>query len=394
MQFELSKSAKTLKASEIREILKITERPEVISFAGGLPAPELFPLEELSAVSTDVMNTQGRVSLQYSATEGYVLLREMIVSQLMSRAHVETSKEDILITAGSQQGIDFCAKIFLDEGDTVICENPSYLGAINVFNSHHAKYVTIPMDEHGMVVDELENVLASGVKAKFIYTIPDFQNPTGVTMSLERRKKLVELSKHYRIPIIEDNPYGDVIFEGERIPAIKSFDKDGWVIYLGSFSKILCPGLRIGWICATQDILHKFILLKQISDLQCNNLTQREIGQFMQTYDISKHITKIIDVYKVRKKLMLDKMAEFFPQNIKYTNPNGGLFTWVELPEHIDAAELLVEALKENVAFVPGAPFFPNGGNKNFLRLNYSNMSEANIEEGIKRLSFVLNKYI
>ena len=394
MQFNLSESAKTLKASEIREILKITERPEIISFAGGLPAPELFPIDELLSISTNVLKNEGRIALQYSPTEGYLLLREMIAKQLMSKAHVTTIAQDVLITSGSQQGIDFCAKIFLNDVDTIICEDPSYLGAINVFNAHHAKYVTIPMDNDGMIIDELEKVLSSGVKAKFIYVIPDFQNPTGVTMSIERRKKLVELAKQYKIPVIEDNPYGDIVFEGERNPAIKSFDTDGWVIYLGSFSKVLCPGLRIGWLCADSALLQKFILLKQVSDLQCNNLTQREIGGYMKQYDLFSHVNEIINVYKKRKETMIEAIEQSFPKLLKYTNPKGGLFMWVELPQHIDAATLLVEALKENVAFVPGAPFFANGGNHNYLRLNYSNMSEENIKIGIHRLGTVLNKFI
>lgn len=394
MQFQLSDRAGTLKASEIRELLKITEQPEIISFAGGLPAPEFFPVKEISLVTQDILAKEGMSALQYSATEGYPLLRELIASKLMKKAHVDTIKDEVLITAGSQQGLDFCAKLFLNDGDTLICEDPSYLGAINVFNSCHAKYLAIPMDDHGMIVDELEKLLQSGQRAKFIYTIPDFQNPTGVTMSVERRKKLAELAAEYQIPVIEDNPYGDVIFDGERLPSIKSFDKNGWVIYLGSFSKTLCPGLRIGWVCALPELLNKFILLKQISDLQCNTLTQREVAHYMRDYDLDSHVKQVIDVYRHRRDIMINTMKEHFPTNVKYTYPNGGLFTWVTLPENINAAELLEEALKEKVAFVPGAPFFPNGGHKNYLRLNYSNMSDERIVDGIKRLANVLAKFI
>ncbi|MDD3265590.1 MAG: PLP-dependent aminotransferase family protein [Burkholderiales bacterium] len=394
MQFQLSDRAGTLKASEIRELLKITEQPDIISFAGGLPAPEFFPAKELAQLTQEILATDGKVALQYSPTEGYALLREIIATKSMAKAQVNTVKDEILITAGSQQGLDFCAKLFLNDGDYLICEDPSYLGAINVFNACHAKYLTIPMDDNGMIVDELEKLLQSGKRAKFIYTIPDFQNPTGVTMSVERRKKLVELANQYQIPVIEDNPYGDVVFDGERLPSIKSFDKNGWVIYLGSFSKTLCPGLRIGWVCALPELLQKFILLKQISDLQCNTLTQREVAHYMRDYDLDKHVNQVITVYRNRRDLMINTMKEYFPTNIKYTYPNGGLFTWVTLPDHINAAELLEEALKDKVAFVPGAPFFPNGGHKNYLRLNYSNMSEDKIVEGIKRLANVLIRFI
>lgn len=393
MNYQLSDRASTLKASEIREILKITERPDVISFAGGLPAPEFFPIKELAKVTQEILATDGYAALQYSPTEGFGVLREIIADKRMLKAHVTTTKDNILITSGSQQGIEFCAKLFLNDGDYIICEDPSYLGAINVFNTYHAKYLTVSMDENGMIMEELEKVLQSSHKPKFIYTIPDFQNPTGITMSVEGRKRLVELANQYNIPVIEDNPYGDVIFDGKRNPAIKSFDTTGSVIFLGSFSKTFCPGLRIGWMCASQELLSKFIMLKQISDLQCNTLTQREVAYYMNENDLDEHIADIVHVYKKRRDVMLNAMKKYFPANIKYTNPNGGLFTWVELDERINAADLLVAALEKKVAFVPGAPFFANGGHKNFLRLNYSNMSEDKIEEGIKRLGQVIAEY-
>lgn len=394
MQFNLSNRAKTLKASVIREILKITEQPDVISFAGGLPAPEFFPIEELSAINHKILHNEGHSALQYSPTEGFGILRDMIASDRMAKAGVVTNREEILITAGSQQGIEFCARLFLDDGDYIISENPSYLGAINAFNTYNVKYLTVPMDEHGMIMEELEKVLQSGHKPKFIYTIPDFQNPTGITMSVERRIRLVELAKQYMIPIIEDNPYGDVVFSGVRNPAIKSFDKDGMVIFLGTFSKTLCPGLRIGWVCAEHEVLTKFIMLKQISDLQCNTLTQREVGYFLQEYNLDDHVQNIIQVYKKRSDLMQTCMKEYFPSEVSYTHPDGGLFTWVELPDHINTTELLVEALKDKVAFVPGESFFPNGEYKNFLRLNYSNMPEDKIREGIKRLGVAINNFM
>lgn len=393
MQFKFAKRASTLKASEIRELLKLTEKPEIISFAGGLPAPELFPIDKITVIVQDILQNDAKAALQYSATEGFVLLREIIANQRMILANVKTTPDNVLITAGSQQGIDFSARLFLDDDDYIICEDPSYLGAINVFNTYHAKYLPIPMDEEGMIMEELEKTLQAYPQAKLIYTIPDFQNPTGRTMSVARRKRLAELAAQYKIAVIEDNPYGELNFEGHRLPAIQSFDTEGWVIYLGSFSKTFCPGYRIGWICAESRVLNKFIMLKQVADLQCSSIAQREVAYFMQRYSLDEHVASIIAVYKKRRDLMLDGIAKYFPAGVKYTLPAGGLFTWVELKPGINAAELLIEALKENVAFVPGAPFFANGGNHNFLRLNYSNMPEERIVEGIKRLGKVLHAY-
>lgn len=393
MKYRLADRSETLKASEIRELLKLTEMPEIISFAGGLPAPELFPLATISAIAQNIIDNEGKIALQYTSTEGFPLLRQIIAEERMALAGVKTRAEDVLITAGSQQGIDFCARMFLNDGDYVICEDPSYLGAINVFNTYHAKYLPIKMDEEGMIIEELEKTLKEYPQAKLIYTVPDFQNPTGRTMSIERRKKLAKLAAQYKIPVMEDNPYGELIFEGKRNPSIKSFDTDGWVIYLGSFSKTFCPGYRVGWMCAEHQLLDKFIMLKQVSDLQCSTIAQREIAYYMRDNSLDAHITEIIEVYKRRRDLMLDGIAKYFPKNIKHTLPLGGLFTWVELPAEIDAAELLIEALKENVAFVPGSPFFANGGNRNFMRLNYSNMPEERIIEGIKRLGTVINRY-
>ena len=250
------------------------------------------------------------------------------------------------------------------------------------------------MDENGMKVDELENILKEyGSKVKMIYTIPDFQNPSGITMSLERRQRVAEIAAKYKVIVIEDSPYGELRFEGKFIPPIKSFDKAGYVINLGSFSKTFCPGLRLGWIVAEEEIIKKYILIKQGADLQCNTLAQVFIAEYMKKYNLNDHIAYIISVYKKRRDLMLNAIKEYFPSDVKYTHPEGGLFTWCEIREDLDAAIILEEALKEKVAFVPGASFFPNGGKRNFFRLNYSNMNEEKIVEGIKRLGNVLNRY-
>lgn len=392
MNLRYAERTSQLKASEIRELLKLTERPEIISFAGGLPAPELFPIEKLKSISFKVLDEDGEAALQYSSTEGYKPLRDFIAKERMRPSGVDVTGDDILITAGSQQGIEFSAKIFINKGDYIICESPSYLGAINAFNAYQPKFIEIPMDEDGMIIEELEKALKSHPEAKMIYTIPDFQNPTGRTMSIERRIKLVELAHEYCIPVIEDNPYGELIFEGERNPSIKSFDKDGYVIHLGTFSKIFCPGLRLGWVCANKEVLEKYIVIKQGADLQCSTISQREVALFVKTYSLNDHIENIKKVYKRRRDIMLNAASEYFPKDVKCTHPNGGLFTWVELRADMDAAKILELALEQNVAFVPGGSFFPNGGKKNFFRMNYSNMNEERILEGMKRLGNVLAK--
>ncbi|WP_042277467.1 aminotransferase-like domain-containing protein [[Clostridium] dakarense] len=383
-----------LKGSEIREILKLTEKPGVISFAGGLPAPELFPVEEMKKVSTLVLEESGMEALQYTTTEGFPPLREHIADRMNSKSKTNITKDDILITNGSQQGLDFAGKVFLDEGDVVLCESPSYLGAINAFKSYCPKFIEVPTDNQGMIMEELEKILDKTENVKMIYVIPDFQNPTGRTWPLERRKKFIEVINKYEIPVIEDNPYGELRFEGESLPSLKSMDKKGLVIYLGSFSKVFCPGYRIGWTCASPQILSKFVFVKQGADLQASTISQREVSKFMDIYDLDKHVEKLKTVYKKRRDLMLNTMKEEFPEGLEYTHPEGGLFTWVQLPEYLDSREIMKECVENSVAYVPGGSFFPNGGKENCFRLNYSNMPDERIVEGVKRLGVVLKKYM
>lgn len=393
MNLRYSERTSGIKASEIRELLKLTEMPDIISFAGGLPAPELFPTEQLEIIGRRVLREDGRAALQYSSTEGYAPLREIIAKQRMPIPGIKATMDNIMITSGSQQGLEFSAKIFIDKGDIIICESPSYLGAINAFKAYQPQFVEIPMDEDGMIVTELEKALKEHSNARMIYTIPDFQNPSGKTMSIDRRKRVAELAKLYNIPVIEDCPYGELVFEGKPNPSIKSFDKDGYVIYLGTFSKTFCPGLRIGWVCAEPEILQKYIIVKQGADLQCSSIAQRETALYMQTYDLNDHISKIISIYRTRRDIMLDSIEKYFPSDLSFARPKGGLFTWVELREDLNAAEILKDALEEKVAFVPGSSFFANGGKENHFRLNYSCMSEDLILEGIKRLGNVLKKH-
>lgn len=391
MSLNYAKRMNNIKASEIRELLKLTQRPEVISFAGGLPAPELFPIDELKRVSRDVLEENGSAALQYGPTEGFGPLREGIAKR-MAKVHVNITPDDILVTSGSQQGLDFAAKIFINPGDIIICESPTYLGAINAFKAYEPEFIEVETDDEGMIMADLEKALKDNENARFIYAIPDFQNPSGKTWTVERRKKLVELANKYNVAILEDNPYGELRFEGEILPAIKHYDTEGRVIFLGTFSKIFCPGLRLGWVCADKEVLNKFIMVKQGADLQSSTISQMEVAKFLEVYDIEKHIEKIKDVYRKRRDLMMKTIKEEFPKEVKYTYPEGGLFTWVILPEHINARKLAVKALEKNVAFVPGGSFFPNGGNENTFRLNYSNMNEERIVEGIKRLGVVIKE--
>jgi len=393
MAMKFAARMENIKGSAIRELLKLTEDPSIISFAGGLPAPELFPVKELEEVIMRVLREEGRAALQYSTTEGYLPLREKI-AQRMKKVKVECQPNDILITSGSQQGLEFSGRIFINEGDVVICESPSYLGALNAFKAYLPKFVEVSMDDEGMIMEDLEKALEQNPHAKFIYTIPDFQNPSGRTMSLERRKKLIELAYKYDIPVVEDNPYGELRFEGEMLPAIKSFDTKGLVIHLGTFSKTFCPGLRIGWVVASPEILTKYILVKQGADLQCSTIAQREVNKFLEMHDLDAHVEKIINVYRKRRDLMLETMEKEFPAGVTFTRPQGGLFTWVTFPEHLDAAEVMKKSLEEKVAFVPGQSFFPNGQYKNHGRFNYSNMPEDKIVEGVKRLGKVLKSMI
>ena len=381
-----------VEGSAIRELLKLTARPEVISFAGGMPAPELFPVEEMKKVSVAVLEEQGKVALQYTTTEGYLPLREKIAERMNKTLKTNVGPDDILITSGSQQGLDFSGKTFIDKGDVVLCESPSYMGALNAMKAYEPEFIEIDTDNDGMIMEDLERVLASNDKVKMIYVIPDFQNPSGRTWPLERRLKFIEIINKYEIPVVEDNPYGELRFDGETLPSLKSLDTKGLVIYLGTFSKIFCPGYRLGWTCAAPKILEKFNICKQGADLQASTIGQMEVNKFMDMYDLDEHVNKIKACYVKRRDVMLKAMEEEFPECVEFTRPQGGLFTWVTLPENIDAGEMAKKCLQKNVAYVPGASFYPNGGVYNTCRLNYSNMPEDKIIEGIKRMGEVLRE--
>ena len=392
MAVKYAKRMDLFKKSELGEILKLIEEPDIISFAGGLPASELFPVEEMKKVSVKVLDENGEEALQYSGSQGYLPLRNHIGKRMNEKGKTNVKAEDILVTSGSQQALDFAGNVFLDEGDIVLCESPSYLGALNAFKGYKPRIMEVPTDKEGMITEGLEKILKENDRVKFIYVIPDFQNPTGVTWSLDRRKKFMEVVNKYEIPVIEDNPYGELRYEGEFLPALKSFDTKGLVIYLGTFSKIFCPGYRLGWTCASKDILQKFITCKENSDLQTSTIGQRELSKYIDDYDLDEHVEKIKSTYKKRRDLMLDCMEKEFPEGVSFTHPHGGLFTWVKLPEKLNAQDLMKKCVENKVAYVPGGFFFPEGNKENYFRLNYSSSKEEKIVEGIKRLGDVLKE--
>jgi 2-aminoadipate transaminase len=388
---------KTAKSSVIRELLKLTQRPEVISFAGGLPAPEVFPVAHFQEACQRVLQTQGAAALQYGPTEGYRPLRELIVAH-MARYGILASVDNVLITSGSQQALDLVAKLLINRGDRILVERPTYLGALQAFDLMGAEYVTVPVDEQGMQTCNMEEALRSG--PKFMYILPNFQNPGGVTLSRTRRDQLVALSDKYGIPIIEDDPYGQLRYEGEHISPLVVLDrinvardsgyKLGNVIYLSTFSKVLAPGLRLGWIVAPPDVIAKLVQLKQSADLHTSTFTQMVAYEVARDGFMDEHVKVIRATYKVRRDAMLAALKDFFPPEVSWTHPHGGLFLWVSMPPSVDSSRLLDAALRQNVAFVPGDPFFPNGDEGSHMRLNFSNAQPEAIHEGIRRLSIAV----
>lgn len=390
-----------MSSSAIRELLKLTEKPDLISFAGGLPAPDVFPVDEFEHACNKVLRDFGAMALQYSTTEGYLPLREMIARHT-ERYGIEVTPENILITSGSQQALDLIGKIFINPGDQILVEEPTYLGALQAWNAYGAQYVSVPIDEHGMITDALEEALRTG--PKFIYVLPNFQNPTGVTLSLERRKKLIDLADRYGVPIIEDDPYGQLRYEGEHKPSVVWLDSQyrdngdacyrGNVIYLSTFSKILAPGLRLAWVIAPPEVIQKLVQAKQGADLHTATFNQFVAYEVSHGGFLDRHIWRIRRIYGERRNLMLDAMDECFPASVSWTRPEGGLFLWGILPEGLNSADVLKVAVEQKVAFVPGAPFYPLGGGENTMRINFSNASHENILEGVSRLGNVLKSML
>jgi 2-aminoadipate transaminase len=400
-EYRYAHRMQSMKSSVIRELLKLTEQPDIISFGGGLPAPEVFPLKEFREACNYVLDHFGPQSLQYGTTEGYRPLRDMIARHT-ARYSVEVTAENILITSGSQQALDFIGRLFLNRGDYIVVESPTYLGALQAWNSYGAQYIPVRADENGMIVDELEAALRIG--PKFIYILPNFQNPSGSTLSLERRQKLVELADKYGVPIVEDDPYGQLRYEGENIPSVVSLDSEfrgpngghysGNVIYLSTFSKLLAPGLRLAWVIAPQQVIQKLVTTKQGADLHTASFNQYVAYEVAKGGFLDEHVKTIRAVYKERRDVMLEMMEEMFPAGMRWSKPKGGMFLWGIMPEQMDAAEVLRRAVEKKVAFVPGEAFHARGGGKNTMRLNFSYSTPDTIREGVRRLAETLKETI
>jgi 2-aminoadipate transaminase len=380
-----------LETSIIREILKVSSQPGVISFAGGLPAADLFPFELIKHVADEAIDTYKADTLQYGLSRGVPQLVEIIARRASERG-TPTTSENILVTNGAQQGIELIARAFIDPGDYVLVENPTYLGALQAFNYYQAKYVTVDMDHDGILIDQVEDKLRR-YKPKLIYTVSNFQNPTGISMSVERRRALVDLAVQYDIPIVDDNPYGEVHFTPNRVPTIKSYGGDA-VIAVGSFSKIISPGLRLGWINGPREIVAQFEKVKQCADLHTSTFGQYVIYEFVRHGYLDPHIEKIRAEYRAKRDRMLRALEVSFPTEVRWTKPEGGLFLWLELPPHMSAKELFPIAVAREVAYVYGSPFFANGGGENTMRLNFSCATMAEIDEGIKRLGQLVKEHM
>ena len=386
-------------SSAIRELLKLTADPEVISFAGGLPAPDVFPLEEIDAACDRVLAEQGKAALQYSTTEGYLPLREMLVRH-MERYGIQVQPANVLITSGSQQALDLIGKLLINSGDHILTEEPTYLGALQAWSGYQARYLPVPMDDDGIRTDLMEEELRGG--AKFMYILPNFHNPAGVTLSRERRLRVVELASRYGVPILEDDPYGQLRYEGDHLPTLVELDSEyhgshaaahpfrGGVIYLGTLSKTLAPGLRIGWVVAPTEVIGRLVQMKQGADLHTATFTQMVAYEAARGGFLDRHVKRIRQVYGERRDAMLASLDRHFPPGCHWTRPQGGLFLWVTLPAGLDSGELIHEALRAKVAYVPGACFFPRGGGERTMRLNFSYCSPEVIDEGIRRLARVV----
>jgi 2-aminoadipate transaminase len=391
--FRYAERMRGLRASAIREILKTTQMPDVISFAGGLPAPELFPLEHFRDACCEVLDQDGQQALQYSVTEGYPPLRAWICSFLEATNGISADHEHILIVSGSQQGLDLVAKVLLDPGDAVVIENPAYLGAIQAFDAYQATYLTVATDDDGMVPDDLLRVLrAAARKPKFIYIVPNFANPTGVTLSLERRHAIVAIAREFGVPIFEDDPYGRLRYSGEHLPSLTALSGGGDVIYMSTVSKTIAPGVRVAWLVIHDaELYEKIVPAKQAADLHTSSLTQRAVYAYVRPPGrLDAHVAQMIPVYRSRRDAMLQALARHAPPGTTWTHPEGGLFLWVRTAAAIDTGALLKEAFARKVAFVPGAPFWVNGDVRNTMRLNFSNANEEAIAEGIERICGLL----
>ncbi|MCL4307507.1 MAG: PLP-dependent aminotransferase family protein [Candidatus Thermoplasmatota archaeon] len=394
MEFKFSDNLKNMKPSEIRELLKYATNKNLISFGGGMPNPETFPMADLKTIMDDVMDQYGSIALQYGNTGGLNELRTEIVRLVRETENIKSSESQVLVTAGSQQGLYELSKILVNPGDSIITEEPTYVGAISAFDANEADMHSIPMDENGLKTElveaEIKKLISKGKKPKFIYTIPTFQNPTGVTMSLDRRRHLIEISQKYQVPLVEDNPYGELRYDGERIPALKSLDPE--VIYLGTFSKIMCPGLRMGFTVAPESFISRVNLLKQALDLSSSTFSQFVAWQYLARDEVKKQIPKTIKLYRRKRDTMFKALEQYFPDGSSWSKPLGGMFLWATVDSRINTTDMLQDAIQDGVAYVSGNAFSPARAQANSMRLNFTFSEDEQIYEGIKRLASVLEK--
>ncbi|MCM1284656.1 MAG: PLP-dependent aminotransferase family protein [Acetobacter sp.] len=394
MEYKFSDKISSLQPSAIREILKATSNPEIIPLAAGNPAPDAFPVEEVQEIAKDILANDPITALQYGVTEGYQPLRDTIKSWMKDRENIGKDFDDILIVSGATQVMDLTTKVLCNEGDTVICEEPSFIGSLNCFRSYGCKLKGIPVDADGMNIDALEEALKTTDKVKFIYTIPNFQNPSGATMSLEKRKRLYALAKEYGVIILEDNPYGDLRVAGESLPTIKSIDDEGIVIYAGSFSKVLAPGIRVAYCIGPKAVLAKMTVGKQASDVHTSCLNQMIVNEWFKKYDVNAHIEKIRGIYREKLELMCKCLDEELGDFVEYVKPEGGLFIWCKLPDNVDMLEFVKKAVEKKVAVVPGNAFLMNDTDSTqYIRLNFSTPTNEGIVKGIKALGEVAKEY-
>ncbi len=393
MNFNFANRMGNLQASAIREILKSTADPTVISFAAGNPAPEAFPVEQITRISAEIFEKQPIAALQYSISEGYPKLIETVKTKIINKEEILKDSDDVVIVSGAQQGIELTCKVLCNEGDTIICENPSFIGSLNAFKSYNVNLVGVDLDSDGINLAELEKALIENKNTKIIYLIPNFQNPSGLTTSLEKRKAIIELANKYDVAIIEDNPYGDLRFAGEHIQSLKSLDTEGRVIYCGSFSKVLAPGIRVGYVVAQKDFLQKLTVVKQVSDVHTNIFSQILCDKFINEVNFDEHINMLREIYKNKSTLMVNEIKANFSDKISCTTPEGGLFIWCTLPEDVDVMSFCKNAAENKVAVVPGNAFLPSDDCKNHsFRINFSTPTDENIVKGIHILGELSQK--
>ena len=375
----------------LRELLALPAKPDIISFAGGLPAPESFPVEALRPGSDLVYRLRGRIALQYSPSSGLPSLREKLARRHQSQG-INCTAENFLIISGSQQGLDLAGKVFLEPGDLVLCENPTYMAALSVFRSYECSVMPVETDDEGMIPSDLEEKLTQNPDAKLLYVIPTFQNPTGRQWSLPRRRAVLDIAQRYGLPILEDDPYGALRYEGEPLLSLKSMDSGGLVTYMGSFSKVLSPGIRLGWLLASRELIEKYTSAKECSDLQSSTIAQMTVDAYLESNDLDAHVSEITALYSQRRDRMLSALSDLFPAGTSWTHPQGGLFLWVTLPDWMDTASLLPEMVSRGVAYIPGRDFFANRDERSCLRLNFSSSTEDQIVEGLRIMAQTLRR--